>query len=136
MKKVEVIPSPETLAIEASKRGYYVFNNLEQDDAAHSPILGGKYLVHLIPGQIHVLSEYHVKKWKQIAVVPQYQRVDTGVAPGPGTTGQMAQECRRVGDKSRFMFEYLGEAPQEAPFGMVTDVKILDELKLKEEQFV
>jgi hypothetical protein len=34
------------------------------------------------------------------------------------------------------MFEDLGEAPQEAPFGMVTDRKILDKLvNDKEEQF-
>lgn len=135
MKKVEVKPSPETLGIEASKRGYYVFTNLRQDDAAHTVNLGGKYTVHLIPGQIHVLSAYHIKKWKQVAVYPKYERVETGVKPSQDTTGQFAQKCQRVGGTSRFMFEYLGEAPQDAPFGMVTNMKILDELKLKEEQF-
>ncbi|KKM81308.1 hypothetical protein LCGC14_1331110 [marine sediment metagenome] len=136
MEKKEVRPSPETVAIEASKRGYYIFTNREQDDAAHTVNLGGKYFIHLIPDQIHVLSEYHIKKWRQIAVVPQYERVETGVAPGPGTVGQMGQECRRVGGKPRFAFEYLGEAPQEAPFGMVTDMKVLDKIRPKQEEFV
>ncbi len=126
LKKKEIKPSPETVAIEASKRGYYVFNNLEQDDASHTANLGGKYFIHLIADQIHVLSEYHVKKWKQIAVQPVYGRVPV---PGPPREGYMGEECKRIGGKSRFLFEYLGEAPSDAPFGMVTDIKVLDELK-------
>lgn len=136
MKKVEVKPSPETLAIEASKRGYYIFTNLEQDDAAHTVNPGGKYYINLIPDQIHVLSEWHIKFFRQKAVVPVYKRVPTGVAPGPDTVGKMAEECKRVGGKPRFSFEYLGEAPQDAPFGLVTDTKILDGLRSKEELLV
>lgn len=124
MKKLEVKPSPETLGIEKSKRGYYVFTNREQDDAAHTVNLGGKYIIHLIPDQVHVLSEYHVKAWKRIAVVPKYGRVPTGVL----VAGQMGEKCVKTGSKPRFMFEYLGEAPQDALFGLVTDTKILDEL--------
>jgi hypothetical protein len=129
LKKTEIKPSPETVAIEASKRGYYVFTNREQDDASHTVNLGGKYFIHLVPDQVHVLSEYHTRRWRQIAVVPNYQRVPTGVTAGPNTVGQAVEECKRVGDKPRFAFEYLGEAPQDARFGLVTDVKILDELK-------
>ncbi len=141
IEKKEVKPSPETRAIEASKRGYYRFTNREQDDAAHTVNLGGKYTIHLIPNQIHVLSEYHVRKWDQIAVTPVYKRVPTGVVSGPDTVGELAEECRRVGGKPRFGFDYLGEAPQDAPFGLVTDTKILDEFKPKkgqtlEEQYV
>ncbi len=132
IQKKEVKPSPETVQIEASKRRYYKFRNVQQDDASHSPILGGKYLIHLIPDQVHVLSEYHVWKWNKVAVVPVYGRVPTGLTGD----GDMAQRCERVGDKPRFAFEDLGEAPQEAPFGMVTDKKILDKLVTdKEEQF-
>ncbi len=132
IQKKEIRPSPETVAIEASKRGYYVFTNLRQDDAAHTVNLGGKYTIHLIPGQIHVLSAYHIKFWKKNAVYPKYERVETGVKPSQDTTGQFAQECRRVGGTSRFMFEYLEEAPQDAPFGMVTNMEILDKLKVEE----
>ncbi len=126
IKKSEVKPSPETIGIESSKRGYYVFTNREQDDASHTVNLGGKYFIHLIPDQVHVLSEYHIKTWRRIAVVPVYERVPI---PGPAVEGQIKEECRRTGSKARFSFEYLGEAPQDAPFGLVTDTKILDKLK-------
>lgn len=126
MKKKEVKPSPETVAIESSKRGYYIFTNREQDDAAHTVNPGGKYIIHLIPDQVHVLSEFHIKFFRQKAVTPIYQRV---AVAGPLVEGRMGEECKRTGSKPRFAFEYLGEAPQDAQFGIVTDTKILDELK-------
>jgi len=141
LKKIEIRPSPETVAIEggkdpvtgkmvvASKRGYYTFMNLEQDDASHTANLGGKYIIHLIAGQVHVLSEYHIKTWRRIAVTPKYERVPTGVL----VAGQMGERCVRTGSKRRWMFEYLAEAPDDAPFGMVTDMEILNEVMPKEE---
>lgn len=138
IKKTEVKPSPETVGIEGgicpitgkiippSKRGYYIFTNREQDDAAHAPNLGGKYPLRLIPDQVHVLSEYHIRRWRKIAVTPVYERVPV---PGPAVEGRMGEECKRTGSKPRFSFEYLGEAPQDAKFGLVTDTKILNELK-------
>lgn len=129
IKKKELKPSPETLGIEASKKGYYIFTNREQDDASHTVNLGGKYTIHLIPDQVHVLSAYHIKKWKQIATVPVYKRVPVS---GPPVEGQMGEECRKVDSKPRFSFEYLGEAPPDAPFGLVLDTKILDKLKVEE----
>lgn len=133
IKKIEVKPSPETVVIETSKRGYYVFTNREQDDAAHTVNPGGKYTIHLIPDQVHVLSEAHIRLFRKFAVVPVYKRVPVA---GPPVEGQMGEECKRVGSKQRFSFEKLGEAPQDAPFGLVTDTKILDKLRLKEEQLV
>lgn len=131
IKKTEVKPSPETLAIEAGKRGYYIFTNREQEDAKHTTCLGGKYFIDLVPDQIHVLSDFHIRFWKKHAVVPQYERVSTGVVAGPNTTGQVVEKSQRVKDKPRFIFEFVGEAPQDAPFGLVTDTKILDELTVK-----
>ena len=131
MKKKEVKPSPETLAIEAGKRGYYIFTNREQDDANHTVNLGGKYVIHLVPDKVHVLSDFHIKRWRKCAVTPQYAKVSTGVVPGPGTVGQAAERCERTGDKPRFAFEYIGEAPVDAVFGLVTDTVVLDKL-LKE----
>ena len=128
VKKKQVRPSPETIAIEASKKGYYVFINRIQDDASHSTNPGGKYMIHLIPDQVHVLSEWHVRYFKQHSIEPVYDRVKTGVVPGPNMEGRAVEECRRVSDKPRWAFEYLGEAPQEAKFGLVTDAKILKEL--------
>lgn len=129
IEKREKKPSPETLAIEASKRNYYIFMNREQEDAAHTVNLGGKYIINLIPDQIHVLSECHVRFWKEMAVTPVYERKATGVAAGPGTVGKMVEECVRTGGKPRFMFEYIGEAPQDAPFGLVTDMEVLNKLR-------
>lgn len=128
MKKEEVKPSPETVGIEASKRGYYVFRNLEQDDAAHTTNPGGKYIINLIPDQIHVLSAYHIKFFKKKAVSPVYARVQTGSTKD----GDMAEVCERTGNKQRWSFEYLDEAPKDAPFGLVTDMKILNELRQEE----
>ena len=130
MKKVEIKPSPETLKIESSKRGYYIFTNREQDDASHTINPGGKYTIHLIPDQVHVLSKFHVDFCRRKAVQPVYGRVPV---PGPYVEGRMGEECKRTGSKPRFGFEYLGEAPQDAPFGMVTDMKILEKVTPKEE---
>lgn len=130
VKKREVKPSPETLGIEAGKRGYYIFTNREQEDASHTVNLGGKYVIHLIPDQVHVLSDYHIKKWASIAVTPVYDRVPTGIVAGPKTTGRAAEVCKKTGSKRRFAFEYLGDAPIDAPFGLVTDSEILKELEV------
>jgi hypothetical protein len=132
IKKLEVKPSPETLAIEKSKRGYYIFTNIEQDDAAHTIATGGKYIIHLIPGQVHVLSEFHIRFFRQKAVTPVYSRVPTGST----VEGQMGEQCKRTGSKPRFAFDHLGEAPDDAPFGMVTDMEILDKVTPKEEVLI
>ncbi len=128
MKEKEVRPSPETVAIEAGKRGYYVFTNREQDDASHTVNPGGKYTIHLIPDQIHVLSEAHIKLIRKTAVTPIYKRIKTGSTE----EGQMGERCERTGSKPRFAFEFIGPAPQEAPFGLVTDAKILEGLQVTE----
>ena len=122
IKKTEIKPSPETLAIEASKNGYYRFTNNEQADAPHTVNPGGKYYIDLIPDQVHVLSEWHVRFFRRKAVTPIYGRVSTGVIE----EGTMAEHCKKTGSKPRFSFEFLGEAPQDARFGLVTDIKILD----------
>lgn len=132
MKKLEVKPSPETVAIEKSKRRYYIFTNIEQDDAAHTIATGGKYIIHLIPGQVHVLSVFHIRFFRQKAVTPIYSRVPTGST----VEGQMGEQCKRTGSKPRFAFEDLGEAPDDAPFGMVTDMEILDKVMPKEEVLI
>lgn len=128
IEKKMVKPSPETLAIEAGKRGYYIFTNREQDDASHTANLGGKYIIHLIPDQVHVLTDFHIRRWRQCAVTPEYGRVPTGVIAGDATVGQAVEKCQRTGSKPRFAFEHLGEAPVDAPFGLVTDPKVLKEV--------
>ena len=119
MKKKEVKPSPETIAIEAGKKGYYVFRNLMQDDLDVSCCPGGKHKLDLIPGQIHVLSDYHLKFFKSRAVEPVYGRV-------PNAKG--GEDTVRTGSKPRFSFEFVDEAPIEAPFGLVMDEAIKKKL--------
>lgn len=128
IEKKAIKPSPETLGIEAGKRGYYMFNNLEQEDASHTTNPGGKYTIRLIPDQIHVLSDFHIKLFAKNAVRPVYGRVSTGVVAGPDTVGKPMERCQRIDSKRRWSFEYVGEAPQDAPFGLVTDSKILKDL--------
>ena len=129
VKKKEVRPSPETVAIEASKRAYYVFRNLEQKDASHTANPGGKYTITLVPGQIHVLSEYHVKLWGKCCYEPVYGNRPTGVNAEAGdAVGRIVDESRIVAKDPRWTFEHRGEAPQDAPFGLVTDPKILKKL--------
>ena len=120
LKKKQVKPSPETIAIEAGKKGYYVFRNLMQDDLDISCCPGGKHHLDLIPGEIHVLSDYHVKFFKSRAVEPTYGRVPRQDGRGEDTT--------RTGSKPRFMFELIEEAPIDAPFGLVTDESIKKKL--------
>jgi hypothetical protein len=124
IKKVEVKPSPETIAMEASPKGYYKFTNMEQENAGHTVNPGGKHYIELFPDQIHVLSEWHIKFFRQKAVRPIYGRVSTGVLE----EGRLAEECKITGTKPRFLFEHLGEAPKDAPFGLVRDTKILKKL--------
>lgn len=130
IEKKAIKPSPETLGIEAGKRGYYIFNNLEQEDASHTTNPGGKYTIHLIPDQVHVLSDFHVRLFAKNAVRPVYERVKTGIAAGPETTGQAVEQCQRTASKRRWSFEFISEAPQDAPFGLVTDPKILKEVMI------
>lgn len=132
MKKVEFKPSPETLAIEASERAYYIFTNPEQEDAAHKVNPGGKYYINLIPDHVHVLSKWHIKFFRQKAVRPVYTRVETGAV----TDGQMGAECKRTASKPRFAFEYLDDAPKDASFGLVLDPEILDKVRPKEELLI
>ncbi len=136
LEKVAVKPSPETLAIESTQKGYYIFTNREQEDAMHTVNPGGKYTIHLIPDMVHVLSAAHIKLFRKFAIRPVYKRVATGVVGGPETVGQAAEKCVRTGNKPRFSFEHLEDAPDDAEFGLVYDQKILDKVMPKVEEFV
>ncbi len=120
MKKKLVKPSPETVAIEAGKKGYYVFRNLMQDDLDVSCCPGGKYRLDLVPGEIHVLSDYHIKFFRQRAIEPTYSRVSRPDGKGEDTV--------KTGSKPRFAFEFIDEAPIDAPFGLVVDESIKKKL--------
>ena len=128
MEKTKVKPSPETIAIEASKKKYYIFRNLEQDDVDVSCNVGGKYHFDLIPDRIHCLPEYLLKHMREKAIVPVYSRV-------PRTDGK-GENTVRTGTKSRFTFEEISDAPIEAEFGAVLDETLVEKLLHPEKELV
>lgn len=128
LEKKKVKPSPETLAIEASSRNYYIFRNLQQDDVDITCYPGGKYRFHLMPGELHVLPAYLPKLFRSRATEPVYKRIPVKNAQGE----VVGENTVKTADKPRFTFELVGEAPQDAPFGLVTDESLKAKLLEKE----
>lgn len=124
IKKTEFKPSPETLAIEASKKAYYIFRNLEQDNVDVSCNIGGKHRFDFVPDAVHVLPTWIVGYMRSRAVFPVYGRV-----PRPDGKGENTQ---KTGEKQRFTFEFIEDAPQEAEFGVVLDESLKARLLQKE----
>lgn len=120
-------PSPETIAIEASKKVYALFHNREQEDMDVTFCPGGKYWFHLWPEKVHVLPEWLIGWLRGTARYPIY---DKTMVPNPQAvkTGDTIEKSTRVGWKQRFLFEIIGEAPAKASFGVVLDGKILSKL--------
>ncbi len=121
-------PSPETLAIEASKKVYAIFRNLEQKDMDLKTNPGGKYWFHFWPGKIHVIPEYFIRFFRKTAVYPDYEK-RVVAAVESAKIGATVEKSVRGEDEQRCMFEVIGEAPDDATFGIVTDSAILEKLK-------
>lgn len=114
-------PSIETLAIEASKKGYYIFRNLEQQDMDGVFFPGDKYRFEVIHDELHVLPEWLVQEYiPQQAIFPVYGRVPR--ADGKG------EDTARTGSRPRWSFDYRGPAPQESEFGVVRDESLREKL--------
>lgn len=120
-------PSPETVAIETSKKVYAVFHNMEQKDMDITCNPGGKHWFHLWPEKVHVLPEWLIDYWRRTAVVPIY---DKKMVPNPQSVeiGGVVEKSKRVGSQQRFLFDILGDAPPKASFGVVLDEKTLSKL--------
>lgn len=127
MKMTEPKPSPETLAIEASKKVYAIFHNREQEDMDVTFNVGGKYNFHLWPEKVHILPEWLIGHLRKTARVPIY---DKTMVPNPQgiKIGETVERTGRVGWKRRFLFETLDKAPDKASFGVVLDEKTLSKL--------
>lgn len=127
MKMTEPKPSPETLAIEASKKVYAIFHNREQEDMDVTFNVGGKYNFHLWPEKVHILPEWLIGHLRKTARVPIY---DKTMVPNPQgiKVGETVERTGRVGWKQRFLFEIIGDAPDEASFGVVLDEETLSKL--------
>lgn len=109
-------PSPETIAIEKSKRKYYLFHNNEEEGVKVAFRKGPKHRFELFDGKIHVLPEWLVQNLRKTAIYPQYEFRKNPV------TG--LEESVHVGNRPRFGFDELGDAPQDADFGVVVDKEI------------
>ncbi len=127
-------PSPETVAIEASKKVYAVFHNREQEDMDVTFCPGGKYLFHLWPEKVHILPEWLIGQLRKTARYPIY---DKTMVPNPQSVkmGDTVERTGRVGWKQRFLFEVINDdrgqpakVPDNASFGVVLDEKILSKL--------
>lgn len=120
-------PSPETLAIESSKKVYAVFHNREQEDMDVTFCPGGKHWFHFWPEKIHVIPEWLIGWLRKTAAYPVY---DKESVPNPQAVkvGGTMEKVVQVGRKQRFLFEVLGDAPNKASFGVVLDEKILSKL--------
>lgn len=127
IKKKIPKPSPETLAIEASKKVYALFRNLEQDDIDIVCQPGGKYRFHFWPDKVHVVPEWLIIQYRSpknpsgTYPVTKYQEVHGHE--------KIAAQMTSIKRKQRFTFEIIGDAPKDAAFGVVTDETILSELE-------
>jgi len=111
MKKPK--PSPETIGIEASKRCFYKFTNVDSKNVDVILQLGEKYFFHLWPRKKFVLPEFAVNIWRNRCVIPAYkQQLDP-------LDGVMKSVRDTANDSPRFIFEYVGDAPADAEFGIV-----------------
>lgn len=119
-------PSPETIHIKGgilngkkippSKKKYYLFHNNEEAGVKVALRKGEKYRFELHDGKIHILPAWLVDNLRRTAVAPIYE-----MKPNP-ITG--LPQSVHTGNRPRFGFDELDEAPDDAVFGVVIDKEI------------
>jgi hypothetical protein len=111
MKIKEPKPSIETLAIEASKKVYATFRNMEENskdvDIVSKP--GGKYRFECWPGKKHVIPEWLIEYHRKQCVNSIVKNVKNAEGNEIPTV---------VGYEERFLWQVHGDAPADAPFGV------------------
>lgn len=112
-KRKKSRPSPETIAIEKSKRKYYTFHNLEEEGVKIALRKGEKYRFELWDGRIHCLPDWLVRNLRQTATYPVYAQRKHPVSG--------LEYSAHVGNRPRFGFDELDDAPDDTPFGVVID---------------
>ena len=127
IKKKIPKPSPETIAIEASKKVYALFRNLEQEDVDVVVMPGGKYRFHLWPDKVHVLPEWLIQTYRS-KKNPAGTRPQTDYKEVTGHE-RIAAQMTRMERRQRFAFEVIDDAPKNAKFGVVLDEAILSKLE-------
>ena len=120
-------PSPETVAIMNSKKVYAVYYNHTEDMNTDVEFRRGTaHKFHLYDQYLHVLPQCLIDD----ANDPENP---TGKIPIHGTRkdptpGVIGERSVIIGHRSRFDFTVKGDAPQDAPFGVVLDKDIYKEL--------
>lgn len=99
--------------VEPSKKKYYIFHNQEEEGVRVAFRKGEKYRFELFDGKIHILPDWVVSNLRQTAVYPIYEQRKNPV------TG--LEESVHVGNRPRFSFEELEDAPKDSEFGVVID---------------
>lgn len=137
----ELKPSPETRAIEASKKVYAVFHNREQEDMDVTFCPGGKYWFHLWPEKVHILPQWLIGWLRKTAIQPVYSK-EAVLNPQAVKIGGTMEKSVRLKNKPRFLFEILNneqgqpfKVPDNASFGVVLDEAILEEILPKQPVF-
>ena len=124
----ELKPSPETIAIEKSKKVYAIFRNLQQKDEDVHFNVGGKYWFHLWPGKVYVIPEWLINYCRRTAIEPNYEKKILRTLE-TDQTDEWVEQSVRTESEQRWSFETLGDAPKDASFGIVVDSDILKSLK-------
>jgi len=135
----DIKPSPETICIDGgtcpvtfkkispSPKKYYLFSNNEDAGVKRAFRKGEKYRFELYDGKIHVLPECIVKgvehtefvKMEGLRKSAQYPVYENRKNPISGI-----EESVIAGYRPRFGLEELGDAPDNAAFGVVIDKKV------------
>lgn len=120
-------PSPETIAIANSKKVYAVYYNRTEDKNTDIEFNKGcTHRFHLYDRYIHVLPQCLIDESED----PENP---TGKTPVHGTRkdptpGVIGERSVIIGFESRFDYKVVGDAPQDAKFGVVLDEDIYKRL--------
>lgn len=117
--------SPETQTMKDSKKIYAMFTHMEQAnlDAYVQPGTDSRYHIHFYPDRVHVIPEAMIQYCKDRCWQPLYSDV-TDPETGMRTS-------KITGRRPRFMLTKLEDAPDDAPFGCVTDEDTLKKLGIE-----
>ena len=120
-------PSPETIAIANSKKVYAVYFNRTEDKGTDIEFNKGcTHTFHLYDRYIHIMPQYLIDEAENLDI-------PTGKMPIHGTRkdttpGVIGERSVIIGHESRFDYKVLGDAPQDAKFGVVLDQDIYKKL--------
>ncbi len=116
--------SPESKAIEASKKVYALFRNIANPGATEKINKGCLHTFTLYDGRVHILPQWLIDNLRKTVAgtEPQYETIPHPVNGEPVS--------RRTVVSRKDIFEVLSdmEVPKDAVFGVVLDKEILDKL--------